>query len=203
MTAPAIKGTLFATVVEELNAAIESGRLSRESLDCDLLPEDLDLLEQKTSNIGWFDIHAYHRLVEALWKVEAPGDSRYWFERGRRAARRLIESGIYQQLDYLGRTESSRVSDPEEKFKAFGRDMKLLMTLHASMLNFGDWQCVPEPDRALCYRIEIRGVEGVPDGVFMAAAGVFTGLGEGLSSNAWRFERPTDGLVLIRMERPL
>lgn len=201
--APAIKGTLFPTVVDELNVAIESGRVDRESVERDLLPEDLDLIEQKISNIGWYDIHAYHRLVGILWGVEAAGDSGYWFQRGRRAARRLIESGIYQQLDYLGRTEASRVSESSEKFKAFGRDMKLLMTLHASMLNFGEWRCVPDPDHELRYRIEIRDVEGIPDGVFLAAAGVFTGLGEEHSGNTWRFARPATDLVLIQMQQSL
>jgi len=203
MSAAAIKGTLFATLVDEVNTAVEAGRISRETLDQDLLPEDLDLLEQKIATVGWYDIHAYHRLAGLLWQLEAPGDDRYWFERGRRAAKRLIESGIYQQLDYLGRTESSQVEEREEKFKAFGRDMKLLMTLQAAMVNYGDWQCVPDPDHELQYQVEIRGVEDIPDGVFKATAGVFTALGEGRKSAGWYFERPEKGLVLIRMSRPL
>jgi hypothetical protein len=203
MAAPGIKGTLFANVVDEVNAALESSRLSRERLEAHLTSEDLGLLEQKISAVSWYDIFAYHRLVDLLCEVEASGDAGYWTLRGRRAANRMIESGLYQQLDYLGRTETRQVIDPDQRFRAFGRDLKLIMTLHLAMLNFGEWACVPDPDHERRYRIEIRGVSGIPDGVFMACAGLFSALGEMRGGTGWTCSRPQPDLVWISMDRSI
>jgi hypothetical protein len=203
---PGIKGTLFAGVLDDLRRLIEEGRVTPETLEARLEPEDLQLLEVKVSPSTWYDIFAYHRLAEILCDAEGAGRDDYWYERGVRAARRLIEMGIYSQLEYLGRTRTSRARDPEARFEAFAKDMKRLMSLHASMLNFGEWSSVVDPDLGDRYRVEIRGVAGIPDGIFRAAAGFFSELASQRSrqsSRLWLYERPEPDLVLFRMAQPV
>lgn len=173
MTGPAIKGTLFAAVVADLNAVIEAGRLTAEQVESALEARDLELLDEKIQAAGWYEIHSYQRMLDLLWRAEGGERDEYWRERGRRAARRLVEAGIYQQMDYLGRTLAGRETDPAARFAALGKDMRLLMTLHSSVLNFGAWSCVVDPEHGDRYRVEIREIQGIPDGIFLAAVGMF------------------------------
>jgi hypothetical protein len=203
---PAIKGTLFSAVVADLNALVERGRISPEMLESHLETQDIAHMDEKISAASWYDIHAYHRMVELLCKVESGGRESYWFERGLRAARRLVDAGIYHQMDYLGRTMVRGEIDPTARFNAFAKDMRLLLTIHASMLNFGDWRCVVDPDHGDRYRVEIRGVAGIPDGIFVAAAGMFSGMSEVSRSESdryWEFERINPDFVVLRMTGPV
>jgi len=203
---PAIKGTLFSAVVADLNALVERGRISPEMLESNLEPQDIAHMDEKINAAGWYDVHAYHRIAELLCKVESGGRESYWFERGLRAARRLLEAGIYHQMDYLGRTMVSGEVDPTARFNAFAKDMRLLLTIHASMLNFGDWRCVVDPDHEDRYRVEIRGVAGIPDGLFVAAAGMFSGMSEvsrAKSTRYWEFDRINPDFVVLRMTGPV
>ena len=203
---PAIKGTLFSAVVADLNRLIEQGRISPEMLESHLDPQDIGLADEKINAAGWYDIHAYHRIVELLCEVEGGGRENYWFERGVRAARRLVETGIYHQMDYLGRTMVSGEIDPVARFNAFAKDMRLLLSIHASMLNFGDWRCVVDPDRGDRYRVEVRGIAGIPDGIFIAAGGMFNGMSEisrSKSTLQWELKRISPDFAVFRMTRPV
>jgi hypothetical protein len=203
---PAIKGTLFSAVVADLNRLVEQGCISPEILESRLGPQDISLMEEKINAAGWYDIHAYHRMVELLCDVEGGGRESYWYERGVRAARRLMEAGIYHQMDYLGRTMARNEIDPTARFNAFAKDMRLLLSLHASMLNFGDWRCVVDPDRGDRYRVEVRGIAGISDGIFLAAAGMFNGMSEisrSTSTHYWEFERVGPDFAVFRMTRPV
>ena len=113
----------------------------------------------------------------------------------------MLDMGIYQQLEYLGRAQFKQTTDPEERFKAFARDMRLILTIQASMLNFSEWKCVPDPDSPDRYRIEVRGIEGVADGVFIASAGLINELAQRSREKAaaWVYERPEPDLFLFRM----
>jgi hypothetical protein len=203
---PAIKGTLFSAVVADLNKLIEQERISPEMLESRLEPQDISLLDEKISAAAWYDIHTYARMVELLCDVEGGGREHYWYERGVRAAKRLKKSGIYHQMDYLGRTMARGEIDPAARFNAFAKDMRLLLTIHASMLNFGDWRCVVDPDRGDRYRVEVRGIAGVPDGLFLAAVGMFDGMSEISRSQSfrfWEFERIGPDFAVFRMTRPI
>jgi len=206
MHGPAIKGTLFSAVAADVNRLVEQGRIPPEMLESRLEPGDIALLDEKISAAGWYDLFAYHRMVELLCESEGGGRANYWFERGVRAARRLAEAGIYHQMDYLGRTMVRGEIDPAARFNAFAKDMRLLLSIHASMLNFGDWRCVVDPDHADRYRVEIRDVAGIPDGIFLAAAGMFNGMSEISRSEGtrnWEFERIAADFVVLRMTSPV
>ena len=206
MAAQGIKGTLFEAVVEDLERLIDSSALNREEFEARVRPEDLALVDEKVTATGWYDIHSYHRLVGVLWEFEGQGRVDYWFKRGERAAERLAAKGIYQQLEYLGRTTAAREADAEARFKAFAKDMRLLMTLQAAMLNFGQWQCMPDPAASDRYRVEIAGIAGIPDGIFEAAAGMFSGLSRmsrGPKASTWIYDRVSSDRAHMRMSGPV
>jgi hypothetical protein len=206
MKNPAIKGTLFSAVVADLKRLIDEGRISPEMLESRLDPRDVELMDEKINAAGWYDLHAYHRMVELLCDAEGGGRANYWRERGVRAARRLMEAGIYHQMDYLGRTMASSEIDSTARFNAFAKDMRLLLTIQASLLNLGDWSCVVDPDQEDRYRIEIRGITGIPDGIFLAADGMFNEMSvisRSKRTRFWEFERIAPDFAVLRMKHPV
>jgi len=202
---PAIKGTLFAAVVDDLQKALTDGRVDSGTLLARLQPDELELLESQINAAAWYDIGTYHRMVGILCDAEGGGHDSYWHERGRKAARRMADAGIYQQLDYIGRTLTSGLKDREARFKALAKDLRLLLSVHSAMLNFGDWKTVVDPEHGDRYRVEISGVTGIPDGILMATAGMFNGLSEMARFDAkttWEFERVSADVAVIRMLTP-
>ncbi len=171
MSGLCIKGTAISTVVEDVKRLVDEGHISREDLEFRLEASDLALLEAKIEPISWYDIDAYRRMMELLRDLEGAGDPDYWFRRGAKSAAHLIELGFYHQMEYLKRLEVSNTMDPEEKLRAWGRDLRLLVTLSGSLINFGEWQAVLDPDQPDRYRIEICGVTGVPEPFWQAAEG--------------------------------
>lgn len=205
MQAPAIKGTLFAAVVDDFNGLIEGGRIDADTVESQLAPDEIALLDSKINAAGWYDIGTYHRMVTMMCESAGGGQKSYWHERGRKAARRMADAGIYQQLDYIGRTQARGETDREARFKALAKDLRLLLSVHAAMLNFGDWKTVVDPDHGDRYRVEISGIDGIPDGILMATAGMFNGLSEisnSKSGQRWEFERLGPDLAVIRMLTP-
>jgi len=178
MKNPAIKGTLFAAVVDDLNGLVESGRIDAGAIVSQLTPDEIALLDSKINAAGWYDIGTYHRMVSMMCNVAGGGSDDYWHERGHKAAKRMADAGIYQQLDYIGRTLASGETDREARFRALAKDMRLLLSVHAAMLNFGEWKTVVDPDHDDRYRVEISGIRGIDDGIFRATAGMFNGISE-------------------------
>lgn len=93
-----VKGTAVASVVEDVKRLIEAGRLRREQLEVRLEPADLELLDQKCLPSSWYSLASQGRLTQVLLEVEGKGSIEYLLERGRRAAERLREGGLYAQL---------------------------------------------------------------------------------------------------------
>lgn len=93
-----VKGTAVASVVEDMKRLIEAGRLRRDELEVRLEPADLDLLEQKILPSTWYPLGVQGRLTQILLEVEGKGSLEYLLERGRRAAERMREGGLYAQL---------------------------------------------------------------------------------------------------------
>lgn len=202
MPKPAIKGTLFSAVVEDLNRAVETGSVDHAKLEAELSAEELAFLDEKINAAGWYCIQSYHRMVGLLCRVEGGGLDDYWQERGMRAADRLVDAGIYQQMDYIGRIQSSQESDPSARFRALAKDLRLLLSVHSSVLNFGEWQTVVDPDNDDRYRVEIKNIAGIPDGIFLAATGMFnrmSALAKSPKPHTWEFERLNADFIVIRM----
>jgi hypothetical protein len=206
MTKPAIKGTLFSAVVEDLNRGVDSGSVSHAELEIELSADELALLGEKINAASWYCIHTYHRMVGLLCRAEGGGLEDYWHQRGMRAADRMVDAGIYQQMDYIGRIQSSLESEASARFRALAKDLRLLLSVHASVLNFGDWKTVVDPDHDDRYRVEIKNVDGIPDGIFLAATGMFnrmSALAKSPKPHTWEFERLSPAFVVIRMSGPV
>jgi len=206
MTKPAIKGTLFSAVVDDLNRGVDSGAISHAELETELSADELALLDEKINATSWYCIHSYHRMVGLLCRAEGGGLEDYWHQRGMRAADRMVDAGIYQQMDYIGRIQSSQERDPSARFRALAKDLRLLLSVHASVLNFGDWKTVIDPDHDDRYRVEIKDVEAIPDGIFLAATGMFnrmSALAKSRKPHRWEFARVASDFVVIRMTGPV
>jgi hypothetical protein len=199
---PSIKGSVFAGVVESVAKLVAGGEISREELARRLDPGDLALLDQKIAVSGWYDIRAYDRMNAVLLDLKGGGDPQYFREQGRQTARRLLDAGLYGQLEYLQRAEVARQRDPRARFEAFGRDLRLLTSLSGSILNFSRWTAQRDPDQEDRYRIEVSEASEMPESLCWRSDGFVNGMaslhGE---PDLWTWERLRPDLVLFRMLR--
>ena len=113
-------------------------------------------------------------MSELLRDVEGGGSNEYLRKRGARNAKRLLEAGLYQQLEYTHRTLFSRESEKSARFEAFGRDLGRLTTISASILNFGRTTHKPDPDHKMRWIIEISQAQGVSRAALVWASDGFT-----------------------------
>lgn len=198
---PSIKGSAFSKVVEDVGKLLAGKALSRSEAERWLTPVDFAVLEQSVVVSRWYDIRTYARMCELLLEVEGHGDHEYLRGRGRATARRLLEAGLYSQLEYLQRTESSRPQPAEERFAALGRDLRLLTTLSASILNFSKWSSRPDPDHPRRYLIEVSEARDVPEVLCWTSDGLVNQMATHHSGGGdlWRWERVRRDLILFRM----
>jgi len=159
MAEPGIKGTVFAGIVEQARALRDAGKVGADELERRLGPEGLALLEAKIQPASWYPVQVYGRIRELLRDVEGGGRDQYTIDAGAASARRMIESGIYQQLDYLKRWKEWRPSgepgaDRGARLRQFRQQVRLIGTVYDSMYNFGSSKIEPDPDFADRLRIE-------------------------------------------------
>jgi hypothetical protein len=67
------------------------------------------------------------------------------------------------------------------------------------------WKTVVHPDHGDRYCIEIHGIAGIPDGIFMATAGIVNEMSlmaRSKNAHGWEYERVRPDLVVIRMTGP-
>jgi len=201
---PSIKGSVFSVLVENLAKCVARGDVSRDDLARRLQPGDLAFLDAPIAVSDWYDIRSYDRINAVLLDVEGGGDVEYYREQGRQTARRLMDAGLYAQLEYLSRTEASAETDPRARFAAFGRDLRLLSSLSASILNFSRWNAKPDPDQELRYRIEVSEASAMPESLCWRSDGFVNGMASAhAETDLWGWERPRPDFVLFRMLRPL
>jgi len=201
---PSIKGSVFAGLVEHVRKLVTGGKLSADELSRWLEPPDVDLLEQEIGLSEWYDIAIYVRMSELLRDVEGRGSNEYLREMGRLTARRLLEAGLYQQLEYLQRTALAKATEARARFEAFGRDLRLLTTLSGSILNFSRWASKPDPKEARRYVIEVSEAREFPEVLCWRSDGLINEMARQHGEpDLWRWERPRADLILFRMVRPV
>jgi len=206
MTVPSIKGTIFQGVIDDLARLRGEGRVSDAQIETGLIPEDLVYLENEINASGWYPLESYTRFSEFLCQIEGEGKDSYYVERGHRSARRLVDGGLYQQLAFLERwTESSKRGDSEESLIAnYARNLKLVVSMAASIYNSNQW--VVEPDTACPgrFRIAIRNACHFSDPMRLAAEGFLnecTATARPDILDLFRSERAGEDLIYIRMTR--
>lgn len=202
-SSPSIKGSVFVAVMEDVRKVVSKGALSERELDRWLRPEDRKYLDEEILVSSWYDIGTYARMIELLRDVEGGGSNEYLREGGRRTARRLLESGLYAQLEYLHRIEVHSASGSSERFAAFGRDLRKLATLSGSILNFSRWTVKPEEDAAR-YRIEVSEAQDFPEVFCWRSDGFVNEMASRHGDDdLWRWERVSTDLIVFRMVRSL
>jgi hypothetical protein len=199
---PSIKGSVFAGVVEDVRKLVDGGAIARSKLGSWLQPEDLGLLDEKILVSVWYDIRSYQRMCELLRDVAGNGSNEYLRERGRETARRLLQGGLYAQLEYLNRTEVAHAVGAQARFEAFGRDLRKLTTMSASILNFSVWTPNLDPTQAGRYLIEVSEAHDFPEVLCWRSDGFVNEMasrhGEG---DLWRWRREGPDRIVFRMRR--
>jgi hypothetical protein len=190
MMPPSVKGTIFQTVVDELNEYLRHGILQREDLAARWKPDDLAYLDQEISIASWYPIDTYGRYLRFLCNRFGDGRREYLMEGGRQSARRVVEMGVYGQLD--DRTEH------------WGEKVgRVLVTLGASFYNFGKWTWEGFPNDA-GFRIEVQGVTAMPEECALRAHGFV----EYLASRSagcpvhLEYRRPKPSQIIFIANRP-
>ena len=162
---PSIKGSALSSVVEDVRALRDGGRISADRLEARLEAPDLALLDAKIQPALWYPIASYARLTGLLLEVAGRGDPQYVADRGARAAQRLWESGLYVQLQHgeekaqKARRAGSQMTD---------RDARVITTLSGAIFNFTRWSYRVEEPSAV---IEVTEAAELPDVSVWAARG--------------------------------
>jgi len=197
-----IKGSIFGRAVEDLQKLVSDGEITRASLESRLGPEGTELVDASILATSWYDVGIYGVMLEVLRDVVGNGSDAYLYRRGAESAEVLLEKGIYQQMDYLSRTQVASAADADERFRAFGRDLNLLVSLHEAIMNFGRQTASLDPDHSDRYMIELDDAGECPDTLCCTTTGFMNRMsrehGEG---DLWEWSRPRRDLVVFRMTR--
>ena len=162
---PSIKGSALSSVVEDLRALRDSGRISRARIEKTLQPADLALLDTQIQPALWYPIQSYARLTEVLLDVLGRGDPQYIADRGARAAQRLWESGLYVQLQH-GEEKAAKARRTGGVMS--DRDARVITTLSGAIFNFTRWKYRVEETGSV---IEVSEAEALPEVSVWAARG--------------------------------
>jgi hypothetical protein len=203
-TIPSIKGSVFAGHAEILKKFIDTHPLDSATLESRFEPGDLELLSRSIPAASWYDIRIYTRIMEFLRDYEGNGSNQYLINSGMRSAESLIRSGMYQQFEYLQRTQLNAQSNERDRFVAFGRDLRLLMTVNQSILNFSPNELLEDPDHELRHIIQHIDAEHYPEVLCWTTQGFCNRMAaEHGNPDLWFWERPSRDLVWFRMNRSL
>lgn len=176
-SAPAgrIKGTAIAEVVADVLRLLEEGRLDRAQLELRLEAADLALLDEKIQPALWYDNRCHARMTQLLRDVEGGGSDGYVKQRGAATAERLLESGLYQQLQ-LASGEAEASDDPA----ALRRAIRLLLTLSGAMYDFGSWKLRPGDESSEDLFIDVHQAEALSEMNRLTAEGFIRRIAERL-----------------------
>ncbi|MBW2401510.1 MAG: hypothetical protein JRG80_20015 [Deltaproteobacteria bacterium] len=101
--------------------------MSRADFEAQLKPDEIELVEGEIAISSWYSIETYGRMLKLLGGTSS-NPSEWLIESGRRSARRVIDLGIYAQLEDL--TEANWEN----------RIGRILVTLSAGFFSCGRWQ---------------------------------------------------------------
>lgn len=150
LAGPSIKGSVFQTVVDDIRSLVERKVVSREALETRLEGADLRILDAKIDAARWYPIDAYGRMLELLRDLEGRPDPRqYLLQRGMRSANRLIDLGLYRQLERR----------PGQPLAQVGEAM---INLSRTLYNFTDWSFASDPD-GRTHQLDVREAAAFPE----------------------------------------
>src|SRR5262245_35990992 len=202
---PSIKGSVFTGLVEDIHKLLAAKKVKDSELNRWLKPKDLEYLAAKAIQPHeWYDIRSYDRMSLLLRDVEGGGKNEYLRKRGARNAKRLLDAGLYGQLEYCHRASFANESDPGARFEAFGRDLARLVTISASILNFGRSLHKPDTEHKWRWIIENAQAREYPETLVWASDGFTNEMARSHNTpDLWVWERPEPDRIVWRMTRAL
>jgi hypothetical protein len=191
MGQPGIKGAVFEGIIAQVRELRDKGKISPAELERYLGREGVALLDTKIQVASWYSIQVYGRIRELLRDVVGGGRDQYTIDGGAASARRMIESGLYQQLEYLRRWKEwvpsgDPAADKEARIRLFRQQLNWVTTIHNSLFNFGSTKITVDPDVPDRLQLEYWD-EGVMPGVCrLAVLGFWNEVSRRWSSGQWR-----------------
>jgi hypothetical protein len=205
MQEPSIKGVIVQGLVEEIREHLDRGEICPDELEARLEKEDLEPLEGKLNPAGWYPIRAYTRIANVALELEGGSREEAYIRSGERDARRMIDAGLYQQLDSLERmSEVASKYTSEQRFQALGRLLRLTMSLSKGIYSFSDWKVVVDPDHSDRYWVEVTDAEHLPEVIVVGTVGFLNECSQVARSEEpieWRVEQPRPDRVIYRMDQ--
>jgi len=180
------KGSVFALIVEDLLRLVSARKVARDELADRLEPSDVEFLDRPVWPTEWCDIRAYARFMELLvWRL--------------RAAEAMSTCGNPAPPGRL-----AKAMDSNQRFLAFGRDLKRLTTLSASVYNFSHWEPKPASGRNDRYMIEIADASPFPEVFCWTTEGFINPMAaQHGAPDLWRWERARPDQIVFHMTRSL
>jgi hypothetical protein len=116
--------------------------------------------------------------------------------------------GIEEQGENMAKVASIKGSVINElaediaKYEAYGRDLRLFVTLSGSILSFSKWSVAPDSDYEHRYVIAVDDAADYPDALACASEGLIESMSasHGLSK-LWYHERTHRDQIMFRMTR--
>jgi hypothetical protein len=203
-TLPSIKGSVFCAAVEDIRKLLAARKLKQEELTRWLKPKDLTYLESSVQPFEWYDIRSYARMGGLLRDVEGRGSNDYLKQRGAKNAKRLLEAGLYGQLEYTKSTSFARESDKQARSEAFRRDLRRLITLQASILNFARMEVKSDPEHPLRWMMETLQAKEYPEVLCWSTEGLINEMARQHDTpDLWTWTRPEPDRIVWRMTRDI
>jgi hypothetical protein len=201
---PSIKGSIVAGHAEVMQKYVAAAQIDEKSLASYFDERERTVLAEPINATGWYDIDLYRRLLEFLRDYPGEGRNDYLIAAGCRSAENLIRAGIHQQFEYLRRTQHHEFSDPHERSQAFGRDLRLLNTISASILNFGVSTIEPDPEHELRWIIVKTESADYPEALCWTTQGFINRMAEEHGTpDLWYWERLSPDTIHFRMNRDI
>jgi hypothetical protein len=139
-----------------------------------------------------------------LREVDGGGSNEYLRRLGRQTARRLLDAGLYAQIEYLNRTEVMRTEDGPARIAAFGRDLRRLNTMSASIFNFSRWTHELDREQPGRYRIEITEARDFSEVLAWRTDGFMNEMAaQGGGGDLWAWSRVSLDHIRFRMIRDI
>ncbi|HTO05871.1 MAG TPA: hypothetical protein VMR86_02350 [Myxococcota bacterium] len=150
MAVPSIKATLFQRTADQIEGLLASGRLSRETLQERLRPEDFHYLGKQLAASSWVPVATLARVAEIAIESEW-GDSSEASLRaeGERAAKDIHALGLYKQFEATTERWGANAG-------------RIIVTFASVAYNFGRWTYEPGEDPTWA-RIAVEGGRDLPE----------------------------------------
>lgn len=192
-----IKGLAISSLVDDVRQLVGAGGVSEAEVGKHLEAEDLALLEEELDPFGWYPIESYERLTNGLLHLTGNKGVPWLRERGAAAAQRLLERGLYQQLDALKEGYTWATDN-------YLTRVRLIVTLHGSLLNFSKWQVEPDPDHERRVRIVVTEAGAYPEVLRHVTDGFINACDDAAGGgHGWESERVAPDRIVISMDSDL